>query len=112
MWQRIIALIWKELLIVWRDKRSRFVLIVPPLIQLFIFSFAATLDVKNVPIGILNLDNGEKGIELVQRFIGSPIFFKNCFSKGSGRDPTIYRHNPRADGGDARPAIFEKFGCR
>lgn len=82
MWQRIIALIWKELLIVWRDKRSRFVLIVPPLIQLFIFSFAATLDVKNVPIGILNLDNGEKGIELVQRFIGSPFFSKIVFLKG------------------------------
>lgn len=82
MWQRIIALIWKELLIVWRDKRSRFVLVVPPLIQLFIFSFAATLDVKNVPIGILNLDNGEKGIELVQRFIGSPFFSKIVFLKG------------------------------
>jgi ABC-2 type transport system permease protein len=82
MWQRIIALIWKELLIVWRDKRSRFVLIVPPLTQLFIFAFAATLDVKNVPIGILNLDNGEKGIELVQRFIGSPFFSKIVFLKG------------------------------
>jgi ABC-2 type transport system permease protein len=82
MWQRIVALIRKELLIVWRDKRSRFVLIVPPLIQLFIFSFAATLDVKNVPIGILNLDNGEKGIELVQRFIGSPFFSKIVFLTG------------------------------
>jgi ABC-2 type transport system permease protein len=82
MWQRIVALIWKELLVVWRDKRSRFVLIVPPLIQLFLFSFAATLDVKNVPIGILNLDNGEHGIELVQRFIGSPFFSKIFFLKG------------------------------
>ena len=82
MWQRIVALIWKELLVVWRDKRSRFVLVVPPLIQLFIFSFAATLDVKNVPIGILNLDNGEHGVELVQRFIGSPFFSKIFFLKG------------------------------
>ena len=82
MWQRIVALIWKELLIVWRDKRSRFVLVVPPLIQLFIFSFAATLDVKNVPIGILNLDNGEQSIELVQRFIGTPFFSKIVFLKG------------------------------
>ena len=81
MWQRIVALIWKELLVVWRDKRSRFVLVVPPLLQLFIFSFAATLDVKNVPIGILNLDNGEHGIELIQRFIGSPFFSKIVFLK-------------------------------
>lgn len=82
MWNRIVALIIKEFLMVWRDKHSRFVLVVPPLIQLFIFSFAATLDVKNVPIGILNLDNGEQGVELVQRFIGSPFFSKISFLKG------------------------------
>jgi ABC-2 type transport system permease protein len=82
MWHRIFALIIKELITVWRDKRSRFVLVVPPLIQLFIFSFAATLDVKNVSVGILNLDNGERGIELVQRFQGSPFFSKIVFLKG------------------------------
>lgn len=57
-----------------KDKKARFVLIVPPIIQLFIFAFAATLDVKNVPIGILNLDNGEKSIELAQRFHGAQPF--------------------------------------
>lgn len=81
MWGRILALIIKEFLIVWRDKRSRFVLIFPPLIQLCIFSFAATLDVKNVPIGILNLDNGEKSYELIERFQGSPFFSKITFLK-------------------------------
>jgi ABC-2 type transport system permease protein len=82
MWNRILSLVIKEIYTVWRDKRSRFVLIAPPLIQLFIFSFAATLDVKNVPIGILNLDNGERGIELVQRFQGSPFFSRIVFLKG------------------------------
>ncbi|MBA3957601.1 MAG: ABC transporter permease [Parachlamydiaceae bacterium] len=74
MLQRVLTLMYKEFLAVWRDKKSRMVLIVPPLIQLFIFSLAATLDVKNVPIGIVNRDNGEKGFELVQRFHGSPTF--------------------------------------
>ena len=82
MLHRIIALIIKEFLMVWRDKRSRFVVIVPPLIQLFIFSFAATLDVKNVPIGVLNLDNGERGYELVERLQGTPFFSKIVFLKG------------------------------
>lgn len=74
MWERIKALIIKEILAVWRDPRSRIVLIVPPLVQLIIFSFAATLDVTNASIGILNRDGGEQGFELVQRFHGSPIF--------------------------------------
>lgn len=76
MFGRIWALIIKELLAVWRDKKSRTVLIIPPLFQLLIFAWAATLDVKNVPIGILNRDNGEQAFELVQRFHGSPVFSK------------------------------------
>lgn len=74
MLQRILTLIYKETLAVWRDKKSRVVLVVPPIMQLLVFSFAATLDVQNVPIGILNRDNGEQGFELVQRFYGTPTF--------------------------------------
>lgn len=73
---RIWTLIYKEILAVWRDKKSRFVLIVPPILQLMIFSLAATLDVKNVPIAILNRDNGAESYELLQRFHGAPTFTK------------------------------------
>ncbi|MBI3901111.1 MAG: ABC transporter permease [Chlamydiia bacterium] len=71
---RISSLIIKEFIAVWRDKKSRFILIFPPIWQLFVFAFAATLDVQNITIGILNRDSGEKGFELVQRFCGSPYF--------------------------------------
>ncbi len=71
---RIIALFQKESLAVWRDKKSRIVLIMPPLIQLLVFAFAATLDVTNVTIGIVNRDNGAQGFELAQRFHGAPTF--------------------------------------
>lgn len=74
MWGRIVALIIKEIHSIWRDKKSRMVLVIPPLMQLFIFAFAATLDVKNVTLGILNRDHGEQSIELLQRFHGSPTF--------------------------------------
>lgn len=73
---RILALIRKELIAVLRDPRTRLSIFLPPLLQLFIFAFAATLDVKNVPIGILNRDNGRQGIELVERFEGAPVFSK------------------------------------
>ena len=74
MWNRIYALIFKELMQAVRDPKTRFSLLMPPVIQLLIFTFAATLDVKNVPIGILNRDNGEQGFELVQRFRGRRLF--------------------------------------
>lgn len=71
---RIYALIIKEFLAVWQDKKSRFILVVPPIIQLCIFAFAATLDVTNASVGILNQDTGKLSFELVQRFQGAPIF--------------------------------------
>ena len=81
MWNRILNLIRKELLAVLRDPKVRMSLLFPPIIQLVIFTFAATLDVKNVHIGILNRDNGEQGFELVQRFYGSPVFTEVKFLK-------------------------------
>lgn len=80
---KILALVWKELLTVLYDKKIRISILAPPIIQLLLFAFAATLDVKDIPIGILNRDNGEQGFELVQRFYGSPIFNnKIYFLKG------------------------------
>ena len=76
MWNRVYALIVKEILAVWRDKKSRVVLIMPPLVQLLIFSFAVTLDVKNVPIGVLNRDAGIFSHEVISQLRGSPLFSK------------------------------------
>ncbi len=82
MLQRILALIWKELLAVLLDRRSRISILLPPLVQLLVFAYAATLDVKNVALGILNRDSGEQAFELVQRFHGSPIFTHITYLKG------------------------------
>jgi ABC-2 type transport system permease protein len=68
---RLAAQIIKELLSLLRDPRGRFVLIGPPLIQLFIFSFAATLDVTNMSVSVLNDDNGRWSQEMIQRVRGA-----------------------------------------
>lgn len=80
--QRVWVLVWKEILQVWRDPKSRLAVLLPPIIQLVIFAYAATLDVKNVPIGILNLDQGLRGHELIERFRGAPIFSQIVYLKG------------------------------
>lgn len=74
VWARVGALIVKEFLAVWKDKRSRFVLIAPPLIQLVVFGYAATFDVNHVATAIYNEDAGLAARELEARFAGSPTF--------------------------------------
>lgn len=55
----------KEALSILRDPRSRMLIIGPPLIQLFIFAFAATLEVKNINLAIYNQDKGRGSIEVM-----------------------------------------------
>jgi len=74
LWNRIANLVVKEMLAVFRDPRSRFVLVVPPLIQLIVFSFAATQEVRNVRMAVLDADGGGAARELVARFAGSRTF--------------------------------------
>ena len=74
MLTRIRTLIVKELLALLRDKKSRFVLIVPPLVQLFVFSFAATLEVNNQSLAILNQDHGRPAAVLAARFAAAGTF--------------------------------------
>lgn len=71
---RLAALIMKELLAAFRDPRGRMALVLPPLIQLFLFAFAATLEVSNVPIGVVNQDWGAQSAQLVSRFERATAF--------------------------------------
>ncbi len=74
MWNRIKTLVKKEILAVLRDPRNRMALIAPPLLQLFLFSFTGTQDIKNIRLAILNQDYGQPASELVQRLSASPNF--------------------------------------
>ncbi len=72
--QRLFASIVKEMYSLLRDTKARIILIMPPVVQLFIFAFATTLDVENVDIAVLDQSNGVHSAELVQRISGSPNF--------------------------------------
>jgi len=68
---RLRAQVVKEMLSILRDPRSRMVVLVPPLVQLLLFSFAATLEVRNVDIAVHDQDMGRWSHELVARLDGA-----------------------------------------
>ena len=74
MLQRLIAIVRKELITMLRDPRARGSLILPPIIQLFIFSSAATMEVKNIALAIVDLDRGPYAADVEQRLAGSRSF--------------------------------------
>jgi ABC-2 type transport system permease protein len=74
MLQRLFAIIRKELITMLRDPRARGALILPPIIQLFIFSSAATMEVKNISLGVVDLDRGPYAADVLERLRGSRSF--------------------------------------
>ncbi|MCW8924843.1 MAG: ABC transporter permease [Xanthomonadales bacterium] len=74
MWNRILTLMKKEFVTLLKDPKSRFVVIGPPIIQLIVFGYAASFDLKNVPFAVYDQDQSALSRTLVARFDGSPSF--------------------------------------
>jgi ABC-2 type transport system permease protein len=74
MLARLKQMLIKEFIQVFRDKRTRFVLIAPPIIQMLVFGYAATFEIHHVPTVVLDLDHSQESRELISRFTSSPYF--------------------------------------
>lgn len=72
--RRIIALTIKEFIMILKDPKSRFVIIGPPLIQFFVFGYAATYDLKNVRYAVFDESRTAESRQLLSRFEGSENF--------------------------------------
>jgi ABC-2 type transport system permease protein len=71
---RLKQMLIKEFIQVFRDKRTRFILIGPPIIQMLVFGYAATYEIRHVPTVVVDLDHSQESRELVSLFTSSPYF--------------------------------------
>ena len=74
MLHRIRTLMWKEFLEMRRDPRLFGLIIVAPVLQLTVLAYAATTDVKHVPIVMVDGDRSQASRQLVGQFAGSSYF--------------------------------------
>jgi ABC-2 type transport system permease protein len=74
MFERIQTILAKEFKQVFRDPRLRTVIFISPIIQLVIFGYAATTDVRNIPTAVYDLDNTPESREVVRAFTYSKYF--------------------------------------
>jgi len=73
-WRRIRQLLIKELIQVFRDRKTRTIVILPPLLQLIIYGYAANYDVKDVPMAVYDQSMTQSSRDLIERFTASPEF--------------------------------------
>lgn len=74
MFPRLKQMLIKEFIQTFRDKRTRFVLFIPPIVQMLVFGYAATFEIHHVPTAVLDLDHSQESRELASRFSSSPYF--------------------------------------
>jgi ABC-2 type transport system permease protein len=97
--QRLRYLVWKEFLELKMEPRLFGIVIMAPIIQLTMLGYAATTDVRDVPIVVADGDRSAASRELVARFEASPNFTI------VGDVPTVAGIDPFLVSGDAWLAL-------
>jgi drug efflux transport system permease protein len=72
--RRIFYVMWKEVIELRQDPRIFGIIFIAPVVQLTVLGYAATTDVRHVPIVIADADRSAESQELISRFTGSGIF--------------------------------------
>jgi ABC-2 type transport system permease protein len=72
--RRLRFLVWKEFLELKMDPRLFAIVFVAPVLQLTFLGYAATTDIRDVPVVVADGDRSQASRELVARFEGSPNF--------------------------------------
>lgn len=74
--RRVLALMKKEFITIWNDPKSRAIIVMMPIMQLLIFSNAATMEVRNIDTVVLDRSQSVESRELLSRFENSTRFRK------------------------------------
>jgi len=74
MWERIRHMLIKEFIQIFRDPKMKGVIFAMPIIQVMVFGYAVTTDVKHVALAVFDRDNSQTSRELVARFSATEYF--------------------------------------
>jgi ABC-2 type transport system permease protein len=74
VFERLKHMLIKEFIQIFRDPRMRTVIFLMPIIQVIIFGYAVSTDVRNIRTALYDLDNTPASRELASRFEGSGYF--------------------------------------
>jgi ABC-2 type transport system permease protein len=81
----LLTLIKKELTQALRDNRMRFILFGAPIIQLIVFGYVVTTDIRNIPLLVIDYDRSSASRELADAFYASGYFVR--VTSGNGAVP-------------------------
>jgi ABC-2 type transport system permease protein len=75
------AIARKELFHIFRDWRSLGLVILMPVLLMLLFGYAVTLDVKKVPMAVLDRNKSQESLSFIHQFSASPYFNLRFFAQ-------------------------------
>ncbi|MCR4410634.1 MAG: ABC transporter permease [Candidatus Saccharicenans sp.] len=97
--KRLLAFIRKELLQVRRDRRMLPIVIIAPIFQLLILGYAVSLDVRDIPVVVVDLDHSDSSRDFLRAVFNSGYFVE------AGREEVAERVDRYLDSGRASVAL-------
>jgi ABC-2 type transport system permease protein len=74
MMGRLVTLIVKEFIELRRSPQLLRLVLIAPVVQLTMLGYAATTDIRNVPIAVVDADRSQVSRQLIEQFAASPYF--------------------------------------
>ncbi len=79
---RLVSLIRKEFIQIIRDPRTLVLVLVMPVMQLFLLGYAATNDIRNIPLAVFDQDRSQNSRRLLDAYRAAD-YFQLAFDVGS-----------------------------
>jgi ABC-2 type transport system permease protein len=116
---RLRSLIRKEFIQIRRDRRTLILVLIIPIMQLFLLGYAATNDVRNVPLAVYDRDRGPEARALLDAYraadyftisyeAGSEAELRDLLDSGKARAGMIipYGYSDDIQGGQSARVVF------
>jgi ABC-2 type transport system permease protein len=97
---RLISLIRKEFIQIWRDPRTLGLIIIMPIVELFLLGYAATTDVKNISLAVWDQSQTTQSRDLLDAFRAAN-YFRISYSVSSQDE-----YRALIENGSARAALI------
>jgi len=74
LWRRLIPIVKKEFTHLFRDPLTLAMMIALPVLMLILYGYAASFDVRNVPLGVFDQSKTQESRQFIERFTSSGYF--------------------------------------
>lgn len=91
--KQFIAFVRKEFYHIFRDKRTMLILLGMPVVQIILFGFAITTEVKNVSVAVLDPSNDIITRKIIDRLDASEYFYVKCLLRSPQEMEKAFREN-------------------